>query len=334
LFLFFIKNIDYNILLNKLDIDIDNDIDTIPTELEDIDTLKTSISTELVKLVTTDLINIDDLDHQKLHLVDYIIKNNLIDKTNNKFNIESIDKLLLVTFVIKKLPNKDILENRQINRLHAQIERTCENVNKTTTYKKHAYKIINDEYLKDKILLQEIFNDNNKKQLLYTAAKYMNYYRKNELITQEPFNERSFKMSILAWSNLINKALTHCWVEKSDHTFPLRLILHRQSGNSYILPHYDDMNNKERLRFVGFFLAKFDETTNGLIDMTKISDIKCKGYYDFTDTFTPKGSNYYTIFVFLSYYNNMPFKYSLFNYKCNILCSRYTYIQLHPIFYP
>lgn len=306
LFLFIIKNIDYHILLNKLDIDIDK----IPTEFEDIDILKSSI----INILN---LNIDDLDHQKLYLVYYIIKNKLIDETNSIFNIESIDKLLLVTFVIKNLPNKDILQNRQINRLQSQIARTCKNVNNTSSHQKYAYKIIKDGYLKKDILLEEIFNDPNKKQLLYMSSTYMNYYRKNDLITQEPFNERSLNMSVISWNNLINKALTNCWVENSDHTFPLRLILHNQSGFSHIQSYYNDMNNNERLRFVGFFLAKFDEKTNGLIDMTKIRNKECRRYYDFTDTFKPKKSNYYIMFVFSSYIKNMPTRYSLFNFKCN-----------------
>jgi hypothetical protein len=313
LFLFIIKNINYNILLTKLEIDVDN--------LKDPDT------NEIINILEIDKSDIDDFDHPKLSLIFYIIvnNNNNIDDIKQflftKLKLDSrsinINKLLLITFIINYLDNDNILQNRQINRLEIQFDKRCNNVHKIGSFNKYSYIRVKDEYLKDKILLEEVFNEPDKKQLLYMTATYMNYYRKNNLITQEPFNERSFKMSIISWSNLINKALTNCWVENSDHTFPLRLVLHKHSGFLHFQSYYNEINKNTRLRFMGFFLVKFDKNTDGLINMNKINKTECREYYDFTDTFRPKNSNYYTIFVFRRYRNNNPTRYSLFNFKCN-----------------
>jgi hypothetical protein len=319
LFLFIIKNINYNILLTKLEIDVD--------KLKDL--YLDVYPNEIINILKIDKSDIDNFDHQKLCLIFYIIinNNNNIDDINKflftklKLDLNSpsinIDKLLLITLIMNTLDNDNILKNRQINRLESQIDKRCDNVHKIGSFNKYSYIRVKDEYLKENILLQEVFNEPDKKQLLYMTATYMNYYRKNKSITQEPFNERSFKMSIISWSNLINKALTNCWVENSDHTFPLRLVLHKHSGFLHFQSYYNEINKNTRLRFMGFFLVKFDEKTDGLIDMTKIRNEKCREYYDFTDTFKSKYSNYYTIFVFRRYRNNNPTRYSLFNFKCN-----------------
>lgn len=290
---------------------------------------KTLLTKKIYQILNIDESNIIDYEDPKLNTNEDFIK-----KIINQINLNKISylveeelsenrdekiKLLLVQFIINNL-KKDMLEDRQINRLELQIDKKCINVYKIGSFEKYSNNRISDENLKNKILLEEILNEPDKKQLLYMTATYMNYYRKNNLITQEPFNERSFKTSIISWSNLLNKALTNCWIENSDHIFPLRLILHKQSGFLHFQSLYDKINypeNNEMYRFVGFFLVKFDENTNGLINMIKINNIKCKKYYDFTDTFKPKNSNYYTIFVFKYYYNNIPLRYCLFNFKCN-----------------
>jgi hypothetical protein len=229
---------------------------------------------------------------------------------------EEIKRMLLEDEEIKEI----LLKDQQINRLIIQEQKDCNNLVNIGSFKEHVYIRIKDENLKDKILLQDIFNESDKLQLLYMTATYMQYYRNNNLITQEPFIERSMKLGVLSWSNLVNKALTNCWVNNCDQAFSLRMVFHKHSGFLHFQNLFNELNSK-RYRFVGFFLIKFDKDSNPLVDMTKIKDEKCRKYYDFTDS--NKNIDDYVIFVFRGYRTDSNGKYvkasrfTLYNYKCN-----------------
>ncbi len=261
------------------------------------------------------LINIDNfIDNFNDKIIQILLKDEQIQEILLKD--EHIKDILLQDEHIKEI----LLKDEQINRLIIQEQKDCKNLVNIGSFKEYVYIRIKDENLKKKILLQDIFNESDKLQLLYMTATYMQYYRNNNLITQEPFIERSMKLGVLSWSNLVNKALTNCWVNNCEQAFSLRMVFHKHSGFLHFQNLFNELNST-RYRFVGFFLIKFDKDSNPLVDMTKIQNKKCKKYYDFTDS--NKNIDDYVIFVFRGYRTDSNGKYvkasrfTLYNYKCN-----------------
>lgn len=298
--------------------------------MDSLSIISKNILLEYKKLLTEkilEIFRINDIDID----IDY---NNIIGNNNNDFILNIINKLkiLLKNEELNDEQLKDILledeeiksfllKDEQINRLIIQEQKDCKNLFKFGSFKEYVVKRFDDKYLKDKILLQDIFNELDKFQLLYIHFEYIKYYKNNNLITQEPFIERSKRMSILSWNNLINKALTNCWINNSEQTFSLRMVLNKHTGFLHFRNSFNDLNTA-KYRFVGFFLIKIDKETNHLVDMTKIKNENCKKYYDFTDS--NKNIDDYVIFVFREYtFNNDTKAYTtqknffLFNYKCN-----------------
>ena len=288
-----------NIINNKLKIDILNNI------LNNI--LLTNINIKDDELLK----NLYD----NLSLLEYLLKNEIMDVENKdtKDQIQNqYDKLSLILEKILLLKNSlDIEFNKNI------INEIIEIIS--------SFKLLFNIDFKEKILLEDLLNNETDKQLIlgssYITRKYVN--KKNILIN--PWYYSDTNMGIYSWNLSINKSMINCFLSNTlKQLFPIRFML--EYHPSYL--NFDNIktvnNYKEKLIYLGFFIIRYDNTSYNIDNIPNI-DNECKSLYyhnkDELPTFNKENKEYQflVLFVFKDLNVSSISKYKIVNFRSNFV---------------
>ena len=136
----------------------------------------------------------------------------------DKFNLCTLDKLLYNKY--GDTHNEiEILKKKRIKELIKGYFRTCENIENVKGLE------TNLQPTKDKLLLQDLLNKSNEKQLLLGSSNITKHYANISSILISPWYNRGLDMGVFSWNLSINKAMISCFLQNTlSWLFPIRLL--------------------------------------------------------------------------------------------------------------
>ena len=220
------------------------------------------------------------------------------------------------------------LDEKHIQLIERQSKRTCDQYHNNPSFTHEEFRkaeFTEDDFQNEikkhenNILLEELLIPQDTKQMILSSNEVVNKYKLNPKAIINPWIS-SFNTGYMSWNMIINKASISCLLNKdhksSDWLFPVRLILEKNPNDLFFENCFEQLNNKEKSLYLGFFLIRYDLTKEIIPDNV---EEECKHLYSFAGS-KPHRSNeqYYVMFVFKNLKNTFPpCKYFIVNFRCN-----------------
>jgi hypothetical protein len=193
--------------------------------------------------------------------------------------------------------DKDDITKIRRKALKLQRDRKCGDIHK---HPNESTNIL-DSY--EKILLEEVIDDN-EKQLLLSSIKTGIKYGNNPKIHMDPYSLFNEKLGILSWNMIINKATINCIMKYHNVLFPIRIILDIKPETLF----YENiLESKKFSNYIGFFLIRFKNDSDEYTKNSKPND---------------SDEQYYIFFIFkkeMRFVSFPLYTYTLTNFRNNIV---------------
>ena len=233
----------------------------------------------------------------------------------DKFNLCTLDKLLYNKY--GDTHNEiEILKKKRIKELIKGYFRTCENIENVKGLE------TNLQPTKDKLLLQDLLNKSNEKQLLLGSSNITKHYANISSILISPWYNRGLDMGVFSWNLSINKAMISCFLQNTlSWLFPIRLLFEYHPKH-LSFDNVDMMGEeqKKKLEYLGFFIIRYNNVIKRVKDNV---DKECLGFYHNKNDKLPDLKNihdqYLVLFVFKDNNLNNILKYKIVNFRLNFV---------------
>jgi hypothetical protein len=245
-----------------------------------------------------------------------IYKNKIKKILKEKFKIDVLKNqdFLKQEYLDKsEIPNieSELLEKRKRDLIKGYF-RSCENVENikgAETYKKPT---------ENKLVLQDLLNNVNEKQLLLGSVPITKLYTYRKDILISPWFNRGLEMGIYSWNLSINKSMISCFISNTlAWLFPIRLLF--EYHPKYLSFENVELtsNYYEQLKYLGFFIIRYINIIIRGIDISK----NCKGFYYNSQDKLPDLKNihdqYLVLFVFKDLNLKNIARYKIVNFRLN-----------------
>lgn len=284
--------------------------------------------------------NNDEIDNDKIVVQEIINKTYFVDKNGDgtvdwlKLNIlrrmkkrgydEDVARQYIDEYanksleILQKNNNTNFLDEKQKKALMKQSLRKCNTIKDTLPFTTDEFEDSKINNYNKKILLEELLIPEGK-QMILSSNKVTNNYKLNPKAIINPWIS-NFNMGYMSWNMVINKSTISCLLNpenpSSNWLFPARLILEKNPNDLFFENCFEELNNKEKTKYLGFFLIRYNLPDEKIPDNV---NEECKHLYSFSGSKPHKSKEqYYVMFVFKKLNVSFKaFKYFIVNFRCN-----------------